>query len=64
LTDWVDTLELIGEGARVEIATDLKMQCKMWKSLLPCTIDGAAAVMGLQFMGIILDVWTILLNAK
>jgi hypothetical protein len=59
----VDTLELIGEGARVEIATDLKMQCKMRKSLL-CTIDGAAAVMGLQFMGVLLDVWTILLNAK
>jgi hypothetical protein len=36
----------------------------MRKSLLLCTIDGAAAVMGLQFMGVMLDVWTILLNAK
>jgi hypothetical protein len=34
------------------------------KILLLCTIDGAAAVMGLQFMGVMLDVWTILLNAK
>jgi hypothetical protein len=30
----------------------------------PCTIEGAAAVMGLQFTGIMLDIWTILLNAK
>jgi hypothetical protein len=60
----VDTLELIGEGARVEIATDLKMhnaKCGIPPFLVQ---DGAAAVMGLQLTGIMLDIWTILLNAK